>query len=87
MECKNLNGCSFVKYCNDKDKTNSVKGFINIYCKGSRMEECERFKLCNQFGKTVVPPNMMPNGYPLPGTNKDNWSKEALNCKNKLINS
>jgi len=76
--CKNLSGCSFVKCCEEYDKANSIQGFINMYCKGSRMNECVRLKLCNAYGKNVVPKNMMPNGYPLPGTSKADWSKEAL---------
>lgn len=79
--CKNLNGCAFVNCCNEYDKANSVQGFMNIYCKGSKMNDCVRLKLCEKYGKQVVPKNMMPNGYPLPGTNKDSWSSEALTFK------
>lgn len=76
--CKNLEGCAFVKYCMDQNDEQSVKGFINIYCKGSKMNDCVRLKLCNHIGKQVVPKNMMPNGYPLPGTTKAEWCEEAL---------
>lgn len=41
------------------------------------MNECVRFKLSSKFGKGVVPANMMPNGYPLPGTTKEDWSEQA----------
>jgi len=80
-ECKNLSGCGFVKYCEESQKDQSVNGFISIYCKGPRMADCVRLKLCNQFGKVVVPKNMMPNGFPIPGTSKGDWSAEASNFK------
>jgi hypothetical protein len=48
------------------------------------MEECVRLRLSSTFGKDVVPKNMMPNGYPLPGTTKDDWAKEALSPKQYL---
>lgn len=83
-ECKNLAGCSFVNCCKEFNKTTGINGFINMYCQGSRMEECVRLRLSSTFGKDVVPKNMMPNGYPLPGTTKDDWAKEALSPKQYL---
>jgi hypothetical protein len=84
-DCKNLAGCPFVKFCNDNpEKCHAVNGFILMYCKGNRMESCVRKGLCEKFGKEVVPVNMMPNGYPLPGSKKDGWSKEAMNYQTLL---
>ncbi|MBS7526071.1 hypothetical protein KHM83_05245 [Fusibacter paucivorans] len=83
-ECKNLAGCSFVNCCEEYKKTTGVNGFINMYCRGARMEECVRLRLCDTVGKQVVPKNMMPNGYPLPGTTKEGWSKEAVSPKQYL---
>ncbi len=83
-ECVNLAACPFVKYCNEHDAETSVKGFITMYCKGDRKDSCIRLKLCTQFSKAVVPKTMMPNGLPLPGTNKDDWSEEAKNYRRVL---
>lgn len=82
--CENLSGCPFVAFCNKTDKSSSVNGFINMYCKGSRMDTCIRLRLCHQFDRTIVPKNMMPNGLPLPGTGKDDWSDQAINFRRLL---
>jgi len=76
-DCKNLSGCSFFNCCEEYSKENSVKGFISIYCKGNKQEDCVRLKLSKTYGKSIVPKNMMPNGYPLPGTTKEEWAEEA----------
>ena len=79
MECKNLSTCNFVKCCEESQLSTSAHGFINMYCKGNRMKDCVRLRLCEKFGKQVVPKNMMPNGSPLPSSTKEGWSIEALN--------
>jgi len=76
-ECKNLEKCSFVKACASLNKDKAVKGFVSMYCKGRRQEDCIRLQLCNAYGKEIVPSNMMPTGYPLPGTNREGWAVEA----------
>ncbi len=58
-ECEFLKDCSFFqKYQNTKDLV--CKGFILQYCKGPKMEQCERRKL-RKSGK-VPPADMMPTG-------------------------
>lgn len=79
MECKNFAACSFVGCCKEYHKETSVEGFVNIYCRGNRMNDCVRLKISSKYGKENVPKNMMPNGYPLPGTKKDDWSDVAKN--------
>lgn len=83
-ECPILSGCPFVKYCEENDAVMSVKGFINLYCKSGKQDECIRKQLYDTFNRTVVPMAMMPNGSPLPGTSKENWSDEALNYRSLL---
>lgn len=78
MECKNLEKCAFVGCCAEFSKNTSVQGFITMYCRGAKMQGCVRLQLSEKFGKGAVPRNMMPNGYPLPGTNRDGWPDEAL---------
>jgi hypothetical protein len=84
MECANLEKCSFVIACNELDKGMAAQGFITQYCKGKKMESCIRKRLCDKFGKSVVPKNMMPNGAALSGTDKKDWSDEALNYRKVL---
>lgn len=78
-ECKNLVNCSFIKAYekNDEHKL-SLQGFVNMYCKGDKVDDCKRLKICNALGKERVPVNMMPNGFALPGTSKDGWDPEAV---------
>ena len=59
-ECKLLSTCGFFKkYKPTKDL--ACKGFILLYCKGAKMNECKRKEYREKHG---VPPNddMMPNG-------------------------
>ena len=78
-DCKNLVNCSFMKaYENSEEHKLSLKGFVSLYCKGEKTEDCKRLQICNTIGKERVPVNMMPNGFPLPGTSKDGWDPEAL---------
>jgi hypothetical protein len=84
MECEFLEKCSFVAACNEMHKENAAKGFIASFCKGPKMEQCIRKQLCLKFGKSVVPKNMMPNGAALSGTDKNDWSDEALNYRKAL---
>lgn len=83
-ECPNLAGCSFVNCCSEMRKSTSANGFIKTFCKGEQMQECVRKKIASKFGKEFVPENMMPNGFPIPGTDKSKWSKEALEYRKLL---
>lgn len=83
-ECPLLSRCPFVKYCEDNDAVMSVKGFTSLYCKSEKQDECIRKRLSDTFNITVVPMTMMPNGLPLPGSIKENWSDEALNYRSLL---
>jgi hypothetical protein len=78
-ECKSLTTCSFVKfYENSKGNDLALKGFINSYCKGQKQDDCKRKKVSRNLGGPLyVPPNMMPNGMPLVGTNSDQWPKDV----------
>ncbi len=59
-QCELLNKCGFFnKYQSTKDMV--CKGFIAMYCKGSKMNECKRLEYREING---VPPvdDMMPSG-------------------------
>lgn len=79
-ECSNLSECNFFKmYENDKSKHLALKGFISMFCKGAKQGQCKRKDLSKTLGGPQnVPPNMLPNGLPMAGTNKSNWSKNVI---------
>jgi len=79
MSCKKLEGCAFFQKCEELGKDTAANGFKSMYCLGSKIEECTRYRLSNKFGKDVVPENMMPNGYPIAGTTTDGWNEKAAN--------
>ena len=58
--CELLDKCGFFKmYQISKDM--ACKGFINIYCRGPKMNECKRKEYRKQNG--ISPPDdMMPSG-------------------------
>jgi hypothetical protein len=78
-ECSNLSTCSFVKYFeSNKGNDLALRGFIKTYCKGAKQDDCKRKKISKALGGPLnVPPNMMPNGLALSGTNTEKWSKEV----------
>ncbi|MHA2252967.1 MAG: hypothetical protein ACXAD7_21570 [Candidatus Kariarchaeaceae archaeon] len=80
VDCANLGGCNFFRtYTNDAFRQLALKGFVNKYCKGDNQEKCVRKIICEQLGNSkFVPPNMMPNGFPLSGSTRDDWSDEVL---------
>lgn len=60
QECPNLAGCGFIeKYSTSKSL--AVKGFIALYCKGSRQGDCKRKQFKAETGQKP-PDDMMPNG-------------------------
>ena len=78
-DCANLATCSFFrKYETDENLKIALQGFINRYCKGDMQDECVRKKVSKALGgPQKVPTNMMPNGMPLSGTSRDDWSAEV----------
>ena len=75
-ECERLGTCAFFKeYEKDESKKLALKGMVQIYCKGDKMESCVRMKVSQILGGPAnVPINMMPNGQPLSGTDMNGWS-------------
>ena len=80
-ECQNLESCNFFKmFKNDQSKHLALKGFVFMFCTGRKQNECVRKKISQILGGSqFVPPNMLPNGFAMAGTNKANWSAEVLN--------
>jgi hypothetical protein len=79
-ECEKLATCAFFKeYESDENKKLVLGGFVKLYCKGDKQNECIRKKVSTMLGgPEKVPVNMMPDGHPLAGTNKEDWSKEVI---------
>jgi len=78
-ECPNLGECNFFKmFESDKNKQLALKGFIYIFCKGKKQDQCKRKKISKSLGGShYVPPNMLPNGLPMAGTNAYEWIEEV----------
>lgn len=82
---KELN-CAFV-HCEEQFKVlPAIAVYEEKYCHGEEATNCIRFKLDEKFGKVQVPSNMMPNGLPLPGTHRRDWTISAINYKRYLEN-
>jgi len=77
-ECHNMSKCSFFQaYANSDGHRAAVAGFVRIYCKGERQEDCIRKKVSKEIGgPEKVPANMLPNGVPLAGTDSSSWSED-----------
>jgi hypothetical protein len=71
--------CSFFKtYGAAEDKSLAIAGFIRMYCKGRRQDECVRKSVSAILGgPQKVPANMLPNGLAMSGTSADDWPEEA----------
>jgi len=74
-ECENLESCSFYrKYENDESVGQTLRRFINYYCKGSGRNVCVRKKVRKALGGPEhVPLNMKPNGQPVVSTSDLEW--------------
>lgn len=86
--CDNISNCHFfTNFEKNLGKRRTLKGFVNLYCKGRRQDKCVRKMVCNHFGNTLyVPKNMMPNGWALNGTTNHDWDQEIIEVfrKNKI---
>jgi len=60
QECESLPKCGFFKKY-EATKDLACKGFINMFCKGPKMDQCKRKEYRQKNGK---PPSddMMPSG-------------------------
>ena len=83
--CENLENCNFFKmYQNDKSMELALKGFIFMFCKGRKQNDCIRKKISKILGgPQFVPPNMLPNGAAMAGTLHIEWSKNVKAILNK----
>lgn len=51
---------------------------MSIYCKGEKQGECFRRLVGRSLGgPDKIPPNMMPNGHALTGTDDSGWPTEV----------
>lgn len=83
--CPREKDCAFT-HCDERFKLlPSIENFEMAYCHGVE-DDCIRYKLADKFGEVRVPSNMMPNGMPLPGTHRRDWTDTALHYKRYLEN-
>ncbi len=75
VECEILDKCSFYKkYDNDETMGNTLRGFVNYYCKGSGRNVCVRKKVRKALGGSeFIPVNMKPDGRPVENTSDEEW--------------
>ena len=84
--CPKEQECAFMQ-CDEKYRLlPAIEGYEAKYCNGLDASECIRFKLSDKYGKVIVPSNMMPNGLPLPGTHRRDWTTTALQYKRYVEN-
>lgn len=60
MDCPNLVNCGFIKKYGES-KSLAVKGFISMYCKSVKQDECKRKEYKKINGNPPVD-EMLPNG-------------------------
>lgn len=77
-ECRNFKTCSFVNCDPSFHQLTSIDHYIEDYCHGEKVDNCIRLKIEDRLGSIHVPSNMMPNGLPLPGTHRRDWTEIAL---------
>ncbi|OFW56126.1 MAG: hypothetical protein A2W01_09495 [Candidatus Solincola sediminis] len=77
--CDRLEDCAFfIEYEAREDKQTVLKGLVRIYCRGEKLNSCVRKQVSQALGgPTRVPKNMMPNGYPLRGSDESQWGDEV----------
>jgi hypothetical protein len=75
MDCENLAKCKFFAFISTtKTGQAAAGGFTLKYCKGELRDSCVRKKVSKALGgPQYVPNNLLPNGYPLAGTNDVEW--------------
>lgn len=83
-KCTKFKDCAFTHSNNQYRKLQSIEHYIDDYCRSGKHGECVRFKIDVKHGTIHVPSNMMPNGLPLPGTHRRDWTDIALEHKKHL---
>ena len=64
-ECQNLDKCGFFKKYSVTHHR-ACEGFIHMYCRGSKQDECKRKAYKQQHDGIAPPDDMMPNGGRVP---------------------
>lgn len=84
--CPKVEKCAFT-HCDERfNLLSSMHYYETEFCHGPSQEKCVRIKLEKKFGSLHVPSNMMPNGLPLPGTHRRDWTINAINYKRFVEN-
>jgi hypothetical protein len=77
-DCQNMKVCSFfIAYGAKHENKTAVAGFVRLYCRGERQDQCVRKAVSKALGGPhTVPANMLPNGLPMTGTTDKDWSDD-----------
>lgn len=81
-DCSNIGVCSFfIVYGSRTENRTAVAGFVRLYCKGERQDQCVRKVVSKALGGPhTVPANMLPNGLPMVGTTDRDWTDPVKNA-------
>lgn len=82
--CTEFSNCAFANCDNSYKVLQSLDHYISDYCNGDKHDTCIRIQIESKHGNLHVPTNMMPNGLPLPGTHRRDWTEIALEYKKHI---
>ncbi len=86
MVCPYIQDCVFLKANENKEELKTpMKGLKQKYCE-QHNEECNIYKLAQEFEMNKIPSNLMPNGMPLTGTNDNSWDAEVKDKLREIMN-
>lgn len=84
MKCSKFESCSFT-HCETNFKLlESIDHCVEDFCLTDDHGRCIRLQLEEKNGPLHVPTNMMPNGLPLPGTHRRDWTSIAIEYKKHI---
>lgn len=78
-DCTSLGKCTFFSIkARDQAQALALAGFIKVYCKGPKQDQClRRFVGRTLGGPDKIPLNLLPNGLPLSGTSGSDWPADV----------
>jgi hypothetical protein len=78
-DCSSLVRCTFFSIkAKDKTQALALAGFMSVYCRGPKQDQClRRFVGRTLGGPDNIPMNMLPNGLPLSGISDSDWPSDV----------
>lgn len=82
--CSKFETCAFTHASTEFKLLGTLDHYMSAYCHADDSSHCVRIQLEDKNGAIHVPSNMMPNGLPLPGTHRRDWTEVALEYKKHI---